>query len=113
MEVQTVEDEGELRRKRPCDSRPMPIILLVLRSCNVTKLSEKVIKQLWSRVNLLMKIRLKGESGTYRTKVRGKEERGHLESIPLAMVGDPLAKVTVGRGEVRVREEKMSLLPER
>ena len=46
MEVQAVEDE--LRRKRPCDSRLMPIVLPVLRSCNVTKLSENVIKQLRS-----------------------------------------------------------------
>ena len=30
MEVQAVEDEGELRRKRSCDSRPMPIVLPVL-----------------------------------------------------------------------------------
>ena len=60
MEVQAVEDEGELRRKRPCDSRPLPIVLPVLRSCNVTELLEKVIKQLRSRVNLLMEIRLKG-----------------------------------------------------
>ena len=62
MEVKAVEDEGELRRKRRCDSRPMSIVLLVLRSCNVTELSEKVIKQLRLRVNLLMEIRLKGES---------------------------------------------------
>ena len=48
MEVQAVEDEGELRRKRPCDSRPMPIVLPGLRSCNVIELSEKVIKQLRS-----------------------------------------------------------------
>ena len=48
MEVQVVEDEGKLRRKRPCDSRPMPIVIHVLRSCNVTELSEKVIKQLRS-----------------------------------------------------------------
>ena len=64
MEVQAVEDEGELRRKRLCDSRPMPIVFLVLRSCNVIELSEKVIKQLSSRVNLLMEIRLKGGLGT-------------------------------------------------
>ena len=48
MEVQAVEDEGELRRKRLCDSRPMPIVFPVLRSCNVIELSKKVIKQLRS-----------------------------------------------------------------
>ena len=48
MEVQAVEDEGELRNKRPCDSHPMPIVLPILRSCNMTELSEKVIKQLRS-----------------------------------------------------------------
>ena len=84
MEVQAVEDE--LRRKRPCDSRLMPIVLPVLRSCNVTKLSENVIKQLMSQVNLLMEIRLKGELGTYKTELRSKEGRGHTELIPLAMV---------------------------
>ena len=41
MEVQVVEDKGELRRKRPCDSRPMPIVLPVLQSWNVTELSQK------------------------------------------------------------------------
>ena len=46
MEVQPVEDEGELRSMRPCDSFPMPIVLPVVRSCNVTELSEKVIKRL-------------------------------------------------------------------
>ena len=86
MEVQAVENEGVLRRMRPCDSRPMPIVLPVLRSCNVTKLSERVIKQLRSRVNLLMEIKLKGESGIYRTEVRGKEGRVHVEPNPLAMV---------------------------
>ena len=75
MEVQTVEDEGELRRKRPCDSLPMPIVLPILRFFNVIELSEKVIKQLRSQVNLLMEIRLKGESETYRIEVRGKEGR--------------------------------------
>ena len=79
MEVQAVEDEGELRRKSPCDSCPMPIVLLVLRCYNV-------IKQLRSRVNLLMEIRLKGELGTYMIEVRGKEGRGHVEPIPLTMV---------------------------
>ena len=54
MEVQAMEDKGELRRKRSCDSRPMPIVLPVLRSYNVTELLEKVIKHLRSRVNLLM-----------------------------------------------------------
>ena len=68
MEVQAVEDEGELRRKRLYDSRPMPTVFPVLRSCNVIELSEKVIKQLRSRVNLLMEIILKGGLGTYRTK---------------------------------------------
>ena len=85
MEVQVVEDEGELRRKRSCDSHPMPIVL-VLRSCNVIELLEKIIKLLRSRVNLLMEIRFKGESRTYRTKARGKEGRGHAELIPLAIV---------------------------
>ena len=75
MEVQAVEDEGELRRKRPCDSCPMLIVLSILWSYKVTELSEKVIKQLRSRVNLLMKIRLKGELGTYRIEVRDKEGR--------------------------------------
>ena len=32
---------------------------------------------------------------------------------PLAIVGVPLAKVIMGRGDVIVREEKRSLLPER
>ena len=77
MEVHAVKDEGELRRKRPCDSRPMPIVLLILRSCNVTEVSEKISKQLTSRVNLLMEIILKGESRTYRIEVRGQEGRGH------------------------------------
>ena len=86
MEVQAVEDEGELRNKRPCDSHPMLIVLPILRSCNMTELSEKVIKQLRSRVNLLMEIRLKGELGTYMIEVRGKEGRGHVEPIPIAMV---------------------------
>ena len=48
MEVQAMEDEGKLGRKRPCDSRPMPIVIPVLWFCNVTELSEKVIKQLRS-----------------------------------------------------------------
>ena len=61
MEVQAMEDEGELRRKRPMDSRPMPIVLPVLQSYNVTELSEKVIKQLRSRAKLLREIILKGE----------------------------------------------------
>ena len=86
MEVHAVEDEGELRRKRLCDSRLMAIIFPVLRSCNVIELSEKVIKQLRLQVSLLMEIGLKGELGTYWTKVRGKEGRGHVELIPLAMV---------------------------
>ena len=86
MDVEAMEDESELRRKRPCDSRPMPIALPILRSCNVTELSKKEIKQLRSRVNLLMEIKLKGESGTFRTEVRGKEGRGHAKPIPLAMV---------------------------
>ena len=86
MEVPVMEDEGELRRKRPCDSRPMPIVLPVLWSCNVTELSENVIKQLRSRINLLMEIKLKEKSRTYRTEVWGKEGRGHAEPIPLATV---------------------------
>ena len=86
MEMQATEDEGKLRRKRPCDSRPMPIVLPILWSCNVTKFSEKVIKRLRSRVNLLMEIMLKGESGTYRTKVRGEERRGHAKPIHLVTV---------------------------
>ena len=81
-----MEDKGELRRKRSCDSRLMPIILPVLRSYNVTELSEKVIKQLKPRVNLLMEIRLKGELGINKIEIRGKEGRGHIELIPLAMV---------------------------
>ena len=44
MEVQAMEDEGELRIKRPCDSCPMPIVLPILRSCNGIELSEKIIK---------------------------------------------------------------------
>ena len=67
------------------------------------RLLEKVIKQLRSRISLLMAIGLKSESGTYRTKVTVKEGRGHAEPIHLAMFCDPLGKVTMGRGEVRVR----------
>ena len=33
-------------------------------------------------------------------------------AIPLAMVCDPLAKVIISKGDVIVREEKRSLLPE-
>ena len=45
------------------------------------------------------------------TEVRGKERREHVEPILLAMVS--LAKVTMGKREVKVREEKISLLLER
>ena len=62
MEVQTVEDKGELRWKRPWNSRPMSIVLSVLRSYNVIELSKKLIKQSRSRVKLLIEIKLKGES---------------------------------------------------
>ena len=62
MEVQTVEDKGELRWKRPWNSRPMLIVLPVLRSYNVIELSKKLIKQSRSRVKLLIEIKLKGES---------------------------------------------------
>ena len=37
---------------------------------------------------------------------------GLAEPIPLAMVCDPLAKVIIGKGDVIVREEKISLLLE-
>ena len=40
------------------------------------------------------------------------EGRELVEPIPLAMVCDPLAKVIIGKGDVIVREEKISLLPE-
>ena len=40
------------------------------------------------------------------------ERRGLAEPIPLAMVCDPLAKVIMGKGDIIVREEKRSLLPE-
>ena len=43
-------------------------------------------QQLRSWINLLIEIRLNGESGTERTKSRGKEGRGCAELIPLAMV---------------------------
>ena len=53
--MQTAGDESEVR--------PMPIVFPVLRSCNVTNLSEKVIKQLRVQMILLMEIRLKGHLG--------------------------------------------------
>ena len=46
-------------------------------------------------------------------EVRSTKGRGHAESILLAMVCDPLAKVIMGKDDVIVREEKRSLLPER
>ena len=42
--------------------------------------------------------------------MRGREGRGCTKPIPLATVWEPLAKVTVGKVEVVVREEKRSLL---
>ena len=39
------------------------------------------------------------------------EGRGQAELMPLAMVWEPLAKVIVGKGDGKVREEKKSLLP--
>ena len=45
MEVQAMEQRGELRRKRPCDSCPMAIVFPVLRSYKVTELCEKVSTQ--------------------------------------------------------------------
>ena len=40
------------------------------------------------------------------------EGRGLAEPIPLAMICDPLAKVIMGKGDVIIRKEKRSLLPE-
>ena len=45
--------------------------------------------------------------------MRGREGRGRAKPIPLAIVWEPLAKVTVGKSEVVVIEEKRSLLPDR
>ena len=42
--------------------------------------------------------------------MRGREGRGCAKPIPLATVCEPLAKVTVGKLEVVVREEKKYLL---
>ena len=39
-------------------------------------------------------------------------DRSKGYAIPLAMVCDPLAKVIISKGDVIVREEKRSLLPE-
>ena len=50
--------------KEALNSRPMPIILPILWSCNVIELLDKVIKQLESRVNLLIEIKLKEQLGT-------------------------------------------------
>ena len=44
--------------------------------------------------------------------MRGREGRGCVKPIPLATVSEPLAKVTVGKVGVVVREEKISLLPD-
>ena len=43
--------------------------------------------------------------------MRGRERRGCAKPMPLAIVWEPLAKVTVGKAEVVVIEEKRSLLP--
>lgn len=93
--------------KRPCDSCPMSIVLLPNK---ITELLEKVSKQ-WSWVNLLMGIRLKGESRTYRTKVRGKKGRKQIKLMPLAIFWESSAKVMMGKEEIKVREEKRFLLP--
>ena len=44
MEMQAVEDEGELRRKRPSDSCPMPIVFPVFQSCRVIRKGNQTIK---------------------------------------------------------------------
>ena len=51
---------------------------------------DKVIKKCNQTIKVTSQLtdgnRLKGELGTYKTEVRGKEGRGHAELIPLAMV---------------------------
>ena len=44
--------------------------------------------------------------------MRGREGRGRAKPIPLAIVWELLAKVTVGKAEVVVIKEKECLLPE-
>ena len=53
-----------------------------------------------------MEIRLKEHSRVLRIEVRGREGRGCAKPMPLATVSEPLAKVTVGKAEVVVIEEK-------
>ena len=61
---------------------------------------------------LIDKKQIKKRISNIKDRRRGMEGRGLVEPIPLAMVCDPLTKVIIGKGDVIVREEKRSLLPE-